>query len=183
MKETASSLYSSGITRLLLSSKTVKVYLYKYKEVMKNNDYSYIQNKYYEIIDVISTKSEEFKKYEKPSHYKKYGIDEKLYNSDYRTDKWWGSSTRNKGSVPFFVLRETESGDIVYTGFPNEFILVGGFVKLQQEFIGENIFEVSDRPRTTNNHNELIKNKWKCVDVVLRRQNQPCIKKRGKLYE
>ena len=35
----------------------------------------------------------------------------------------------------YFVLREVER-DTVYTGFGENLFLVGGFVKLQQEFIG-----------------------------------------------
>lgn len=155
---------------------TLPIYLYKYRDA--KNNINIVGNKYYEIIDVLSIKkSVEFEKHSIYA-YSKNHLDNTMYqtpsNSGNEDFKMFSPGVE-EGGAPYFVLREVESGDTVYTGFPREFILVGGFVKLQQEFIGLNIFEVKDKPSENfilheQSYENLIKNKLKCIDVVLNKK-------------
>ncbi len=154
---------------------TLPIYLYKYRDA--KNNINIVGNKYYEIIDVLSI--------EKSVEFEKHSIYDSKMHRDVRMYQTPGNSGNEdfkmflpgeeEGGAPYFVLREIESGDTVYTGFPREFILVGGFVKLQQEFIGHNIFEVKNKPSKDfvlheQSYENLIKNKFKCVDVVLNKK-------------
>lgn len=157
---------------------TLPIYLYKYRDA--KNNINIVGNKYYEIIDVLSIeKSVEFEKHSIYA-YSKNRLDNTMYqtpsNSGNEDFKMFSPGVE-EGGAPYFVLREVESGDTVYTGFPREFILVGGFVKLQQEFIGLNIFEVKNRPYENfvlheQSYDNLINNKFKCIDVVLNKDGR-----------
>ena len=73
--------------------------------------------------------------------------------------------------APYYELKEKESGDIVYTPFTDDFILVGGFLKAQERFIGQYIFDLSQDPwswmESFDEFNSLIKKRWLCEDVLL----------------
>jgi DNA-binding protein H-NS len=125
---------------------------------------SVIINKYYKVIDVLSRCSEEY--------YKHHLYSQKLKESAENQRKEFCHSLKDPKyschyeDIPYFVLQETQSGDTVYAEiaysiyiYP-DFILVGCFVKVQQEFLGQNIFNV-------RYNGELI-DRWKVVDVVLR---------------
>jgi hypothetical protein len=136
--------------------------------VAKNEDYSNINNniekivnKYYEIIDVIP-----YDKYPYWQENNKYH--KKIERFDY-TEYWYKDDKGSSKSVKFlhvppcFVMKETQSGDTVYTFNPNQFILVGAFVKFKNEHIGKTFvnYVVLD-----NNVDLKLQNKWKCTDVT-----------------
>lgn len=111
-------------------------------------------NKYFTIIDVLCIKDAEFELHCGPV--KRSGSIEGR------------SFTNTENTTPYFILKETQSGDTVYAPYKNSFILVGGFEKIQQSFIGQNIFELTDEPSRYNFHQNIIKDKWVCSDVSLR---------------
>ena len=105
-------------------------------------------NKYYEIIGLLNIESEEFVRHS--------ALRSRLQRE-----------ARRSRHFPYFVLRETVSGDTVFTGFPRNFILVGGFVRMQQEYIGENIFQIRQAPTNRNINENLVAERWECIDVVV----------------
>ncbi len=115
---------------------------------------SYI-GKYFDIIDVHSIDKYKCDIKHFPEGYFECNIKSKTY------------SIPNE-ERPCFVLRERETKDIFYTIFPDYYLLVGGFQKIQKAFINKEIFELTDIPYNFNKWNEsIIKNRWKCIDVVL----------------
>jgi hypothetical protein len=135
------------------------------------NDIEKVTKKYYEVIDVRSLNEDENsfslsnKEFEASRvYFPKYGDTERYerYNK--------------KGEVarvvpPCFILKETQSGDTVYTYKPDVFIIVGAFVKLQKEYIGKTIahFDADyDDSNGYNNRERIIKlqNTWICKDVT-----------------
>lgn len=129
------------------------------------NDPALVTNRYYSIIGILPIESDEYKKHHNYLNY--------ISSNDYDRSGWVHLTsdyrfTMKHEETPYFVLKESESGDIVYTAFPRSFILVGGFVKIQQTFIGQNFYVITAMPRDYNIENNLIKEKWKCIDVVLR---------------
>ncbi|MDR0438145.1 MAG: hypothetical protein LBH22_07595 [Bacteroidales bacterium] len=105
-----------------------------------------------------------FGKYIGQQIYRKY--DEKYFEIiDTSTHVTYGSMTYRQW---YFDLQEMQSGDRASWNFfdntdvnfrsrNNQYIFVGGFIKLQQMFIGQNIYSV-----TRNNEQD-----WKCTDVVM----------------
>lgn len=134
------------------------VYFPKYEDSNTNNNIEKIVNKYYVIIDVIP--------YDKYPYLLEYG---KELHSSTRTFAYNDSKgiRQVKWDVPCvapcFVMKETQSGDTVYTFQPDKYILVGAFVKLKNEHIGKTFvnYVVSD-----DNEDLKLQNKWKCTDVT-----------------
>ena len=126
-----------------------------------------VRNKYYSIIGVLSTKSEQYIKHHSKSTVCSHRFGQTGKINDYDV-------IMKKANYPYFILQEKESGDTVYTVKWQDFLLVGGFTKIQQEFVGLNIFKVKDVPSSDfifykQNYDNLIVGRWKCVDVVLLR--------------
>lgn len=128
------------------------------------NEEKEVINKYYKIIDVLSLVDAEFKEHTKQvncnSWMKKHV---ELCNGYSFSIKY-----ENKNIVPYFVLIETQSKDTVYTLYPESFILVGGFVKIQQKLKGHYIFQLLESPSHDNINKNIIKEKWLCNDVSLK---------------
>ncbi|MDR1896562.1 MAG: cell envelope integrity protein TolA [Prevotellaceae bacterium] len=135
----------------------INTFNYSNKIVGNSNTHlgnKHVGNKYYTIIDVLSINGQQA---------------DNIYGEISRSDRYQSGNYQaihgghvyyvDKDSVPCYVLKETESGDIFYTGFPENFLLVGGFVKIQQEFIGQNFIEYTNAAG--------VYKKWKCTDVVL----------------
>lgn len=112
-------------------------------------------NKYFTIIDVLSLKDSELDWNCLPWGNERVELGDRTYST-------------TEDITPYFVLKENESGDIVYSVYPKSFVLVGGFVKIQQKFIGRNIFELSETPSRYNINKNIIKEKWLCNDVSLK---------------
>jgi hypothetical protein len=115
-----------------------------------------IINKYYEIIDVIP--------YDKYPYLKEYGKKIHIETRQFVYNDSEGN--RRFKYAPFiscFVLKETQSGDTVYTFEPEKFIIVGAFIKLKNEHIGKTFvnYIVSD-----NNEDLKLQSRWKCTDVT-----------------
>ncbi len=68
---------------------------------------------------------------------------------------------------PEFTLKEKETGEIFYTVFPDYYIIVGGFEKLKQNFIGKIICELSEFPNRVNYSRNILENIYECTDIVL----------------
>ncbi len=68
---------------------------------------------------------------------------------------------------PEFTLKEKETGEFFYTAFPDYFIIVGGFEKLKQNFVGRTICEISAFPAAYNSSNNILENIYECTDIVL----------------
>jgi len=136
-------------------------------------------NKYFKIIDVLSRSSEICIK---------HGPN---IVSALSADRWHipkdpnGRSLKiSYDSYPYFVLEEIQSGEKVYTAQPIKFIIVGGFEKKQQEYIGQNIVQVKETmndlwvssPNFEERHkyrsSNFIAEKWKCTEVVLSGQQR-----------
>lgn len=95
------------------------------------NDKSKVENKYYDIIDVVSV--------------------------NFRVR---------------FILKETISGDIVYTINPEYFILTGAVVKAQQISVGKTFIEIEwERNQELSENFPKLKNNWKCKDVTFVDEN------------
>lgn len=127
------------------------------------NDDKFVTNKYYTIIDILSLSDAESKGHLKELSCLAWHRDVKLTN-----DYYFRITHGDKDIAPYFVLKETQSGDIVYTAYMESFILVGGFVKMQQNYIGLNIFELTEYPNKNNISKNIIKEKWICSDVALK---------------
>ena len=144
---------------------------------------------YYTFIGVLSFNNEKFVKHHVRDErlYRNQALDQ-LTHPDYRRFEGYNSlNYDNNGNrfifeienndKPYFVLQETQTGNTVYTVHIDEFILVGSFVKTQQEFIGMNILQVKQFPSkeigskkaSPQDRMGLIDEKWKCTDVVLDR--------------
>jgi hypothetical protein len=190
--------------RMIVDKNEKKTYLwqpYEMRYEYYNND-TLIINKYYDIIGVLNIKSEKFIEHKSGYDRGKIG-----FSSDtYWYDKWKKDLERNKvfsnydveskhaatqffptmkiseDAVPYFILKEVVSGDTVYTAYPRDFILVGGFIKLQQKYAGKDLLELTSPPAKYNINNEdLITGKWKCVDVVLSKDKKTA--SGGYIYE
>lgn len=75
--------------------------------------------------------------------------------------------TYNNGLRLRFILKETISGDIVYTFNPEYFIIVGAVVKAKQISIGKTFLEIEwERNEELSKDFPKLKNKWKCKDVT-----------------
>lgn len=127
------------------------------------NDKKEVVNKYYTIIDILSLLDAQSK-----IHFQMECNTWKKNSVWLTKDISFRIEDKDKNIVPFLVLKETQSEDTVYTLVPESFILVGGFVKIQQKFIGRNIFEISERPSHDNINKNIIKEKWICKDVSLK---------------
>ena len=146
------------------------------------------QNKYFDIIDVISLADVEYEKRfdavwkmarNRSAFYDKFNIKipVKYYDKEY--GKYGGYGVAESKDFPVFVLRETETGDTFYStcfahtgGYYDDkklsspLILVGGFVKLKEEFVGQTILKMkSDKYKSLS---ERIEQKWTCVDVSIK---------------
>lgn len=126
-----------------------------------DNNIQKIVNKYYEIIDVVPY--DKYPYWQENLKYHEKKTDFKVTEFWYKDDKGDQQSVNFTDVPPCFVMKETQSGDIVYTFEPEKFILVGAFVKLKKEHIGKTIvnYVVSD-----NNVDLKLENKWKCTDVT-----------------
>lgn len=123
----------------------------------KDESYSYYVNKYFTVIDVLSYKEAD----------SKVGIG--------KTGGRWAEKIGDcyfsiyMDTAPYFVLKETQSGNTIYAVLPRKFVLVGGFVKIQQNFIGLYIYELTEYGVEWGNYNkDIIKEKWICSDVTLK---------------
>jgi DNA-binding transcriptional regulator GbsR (MarR family) len=147
--------------------------------VILNDDYD---TKYYcPVIHIVGKSEYEY-------GYKLDGYDKEEYLIDLYDQKTYKTDTAHskiKDHIPYFVLREEESGDTVYTVISGDrtkyFLLVGSFVKIQQEFFEKRIFELKNFPdyrtigETSSNgvsHDNIIEKVWKCVDVVLEEEKE-----------
>ena len=75
--------------------------------------------------------------------------------------------TYNGGLRLRFILKETISGDIVYTFNPEYFIIVGAVVKEKQISIGKTFLEIEwERNEVLSKDFPKLTNKWKCKDVT-----------------
>lgn len=128
------------------------------------NDDKFVTNKYYTIIDVLSLTEADSMGHTKGMHCLAWIKDRVELTKDYT----FSITYDDRNIVPYFVLKETQSGDTVYTLFPESFILVGGFVKMRQNCIGLNIFELTEYPNKNNISKNIIKEKWICSDVALK---------------
>jgi hypothetical protein len=137
------------------------------KTRVNSSDPLLVTNKYYDIIGVLSVAGNEFLKH------KHEILDYDRDHGSYEDKEGLKYIFIDPKDIPYFVLKETESGDTVYTAYPRRFILVGGFVKLRQKHIGENIFEISEKPGDHNINKNLIKDRWKCTDLVLSTERSP----------
>lgn len=73
----------------------------------------------------------------------------------------------NSGLRLRFILKETISGDIVYTFNPENFIIVGAVVKAKQISVGKTFMEIEwERNEELSKDFPKLKNKWKCKDVT-----------------
>ena len=118
-------------------------------DLLCGGDKSYV-NKYFTVIDILSVKESKCKTRWFPRR-----------QTVVHNNKTYYFTINDENIAPYFVLEETQSGNIVYTAFPESFILVGCFVKLQQKFLGSEIFELTRYER------EVI-GKWICSDVTLK---------------
>ena len=75
--------------------------------------------------------------------------------------------TYNSGLRLRFILKESISGDIVYTLNPEYFIIVGAVAKAKQISIGKTFLEIEwERNEELSEDFPKLKNKWKCNDVT-----------------
>ncbi len=75
--------------------------------------------------------------------------------------------TYNSGLRLRFILKETVSGDIVYTFNPESFIIVGAVVKAKQISVGKTFLEIEwERNEELSKDFPKLKNKWECKDVT-----------------
>jgi hypothetical protein len=131
------------------------------KRLGERQDLKILNDKYCEIIDILSANSNEYRKHEVDNSEYQYdnGIpfDWFGYEKDPKTRNNQGiTSTDVRCDVPYFVMRETESGDTIYCAFKKlSHVMVGWFIKKQQLFVG-NVF--------SKDYGETY---YKCVNVVL----------------
>lgn len=94
-------------------------------------------------------------------------------------DEEYGKYKNYGVAFPVFVLRETETGVTLYStcyGYKKDersdnklsspLILVGGFMKLKEEFMGQTILKIYSEPYSYSEPPK-IKEKWTCVDVSI----------------
>lgn len=164
-----------------------------YKPECKN-EVNKIINKYYNVIDVIDAKKFN------PEYYKYINSSSKFYPSESLRLKYIDNKGENKSEdvhivTPHFVMVEKQSGDTVYTLTPDKFIIVGAFVKMQQEWIGKTYIEsrwvipikYKDVPKNDlmnicrirgwDNFYPTIEKitKWKCINVTFVKKELSCI--------
>ena len=152
------------------------------------------QNKYFDIIDVISLADIEYKKRfdstvkaidrGQSEFLDKFGIWMPIGYYDDESAKYGKYCATESKNFPVFVLRETETGDTLYStcfmytaGYSGGYyydkllssplILVGGFVKLKEEFVGQTILKMNSAKYSTRSFSEKILQKWTCVDVSI----------------
>lgn len=141
-----------------------------YKPILEGNglNWSYymkckkedIVNKYYEIIDVKKGSSLNLEPVKLPIKAKrKVG---KILKSAWRDAEPHLNLTYMRHEPYVFVMKETSSGDTVYTGNPERFLIVGGFVKMQKECIGKYYVKRAGSDAETG-----VKERWKCTNVTV----------------
>jgi|GEM_PF-4065715 len=140
------------------------------------------QNKYFDIIDVISLEDIEYEKRfdtvkgERSRNKYDFDFSEELsiwMPFRYSDEEYgrYGKYGVARKDFPVFVLRETETGDTLYStcfrhtaGYDkllsSPLILVGGFMKIKEEFVGQTIVKMNSDSYSN------IK-KWTCVDVSI----------------
>ena len=140
------------------------------------NNKEKIVNKYYEITDVI-----QYDKY--PYLQETLLYNKKKYSQTTNIGYTDGEGNRKvEYEVPCarycFVMKETQSGDTVYTFQPDKFILVGAFVKLKKEHIGKTIVDF-DFVLIDGGDSLKLQNKWKCTDVAFVKNNPVFVLKKA----
>lgn len=143
-------------------------YLWHITPPNEKNDASFVENKYYTVIGILSANDEKYKRHTGGT---KYSFSGKGYND--RSGQYEIGSYRfhadnlDSDNKPYFVLQETESRDTIYSPFSAHFILVGSFVKAQ-ELIGKTICYLGDPVRINIvRERNALREKWICIDVIL----------------
>jgi hypothetical protein len=130
---------------------------------MKEEDMIY---KYYDIVDVVCVKNSVFSNdISSDSYYYRYFPEGKTR----RTDEV--SVIVGDDNLPCFILKDTQSGDITYLfikgGSSSSFIiLVGGFLKYKEKFIGQDFVHYKDGRIIDGSYSE-IESIWQCIDVLV----------------
>lgn len=101
----------------------------KYK-CYKRGKLAEIVNKYYNIVDVVNYMDENGKPRKRFALMKQTGYNTYSYPCRDEENKMCSSPAE----VPVFVMVEQMSGDTCYTAFPEKFMLVGAYVKIEKNF-------------------------------------------------
>ena len=116
-----------------------------------------IVNKYYTVVNVVNYLDELGKPKKLFSEMKQ--LDYRTYSYPCKDD---GSSTcSSSAEVPCFVLVEQISGDTCYTAFPEKFLMVGAYVKVQRQFQDAQLNYMLRKP----NKNE--RERWRVVKIAI----------------
>jgi len=124
-----------------------------------SNDESFVCDKYYTIIEVLSVVSETYNRHH-PEPYDRY----------YFAGIGRGLALNEK---PYFVLREKKTKNLVYTTQSDEFILVEGFENIKKKhkpLVGKTIYRLNvELDDDDSSGDQYIKKEatFKCIDIVL----------------
>ncbi|GHT67095.1 hypothetical protein FACS189452_04170 [Bacteroidia bacterium] len=114
-------------------------------------------NKYYKIVDIVNYLDDagkpkaRFSGMVQPGH--------RVYKYPCKDDE--NKTCESPSDVPCFVLVEQASGDTCYTVFPENFILVGAFTKVQKHF------EQAKLNYIKRSNNKSTVESWQCIKVAV----------------
>jgi len=123
----------------------------------KNGKLADIVNKYYTIVDVVKYLGDDGKPLKRFAAMKQPGY--RVYT--YPCRDLDGQTCTSNAEVPVFVLVEQTSGDTCYTANPEDFLIVGSYVKVQNDFQNARL------NYTMRKVNKNDKERWNVVKVAI----------------
>jgi hypothetical protein len=117
-----------------------------------------ITNQYYIVIDVVNYLDSTQKVNPRFAKMKQLGYRKYVFPS--RDDE--SKSDESPSDVPCFVLIRKGTNDTCYTAFPEKFLVVGAFSKVQEQFQNASLKFMLRKP-----NNEIHTESWRCVKVAV----------------
>jgi hypothetical protein len=117
-----------------------------------------ITNQYYTIVDVVSYLDSTHGASHRFAKMKQKGYREYVYPCKDDESK----TCRSVSDVPCFVLIRKGTNDTCYTAFPEKFLVVGAFSRVQDQFQNASLKFMVRKP-----NNEIRTESWRCVKVAV----------------